>query len=304
VPDSIRIPIICGPTASGKTSAALELAARLPIEVVSADSRQLVKRLNIGTAKPTPEEQAKVSFHLIDLIDPGERYSAFRYIDDATTVIKGILNRDHLPVIVGGTGLYLRALTDGVVEMEADDMGTRERLEKEMIELGPEVMYERLRETDPLEASRIHPNNKVRVIRAIEIFCITGKTKSELAATGTHRKSPYSFEYFCLAPPREKLYGIINARVDSMIKSGLMDEIKSLVDAGLKDAVRKSNIIGYNELLDYLDGRYTIEEATSMIKQNSRRYAKRQVTWFRHQVDCQFFDTPSRLIEAILCRSD
>jgi tRNA dimethylallyltransferase len=300
VPEDIRIPIICGPTGSGKTSVALELAERIPIEIVSADSRQLVKRLNIGTAKPTAEEQARVAYHLIDMIEPGERYSAFRFIDDANTVIDGILKRGPLPVVVGGTGLYLRALTDGVVEMDADDMGTRERLEREMAEYGAQAMYDRLKEIDPIEASRIHPHNKVRVIRALEIFSVTGKSKSELSATGRHRRSPYRFTYFCLVPPRPSLYSAIDARVESMMAEGLIDEITALVGEGLKIAIRKSNIIGYNEILDYLEGRQSLSEAVALIKQNSRRYAKRQMTWFRHQVDCTCIEEKAQLLDALL----
>ena len=289
------IPIICGPTASGKTSLALEMAAQYPIEIVSADSRQMVRYLDIGTAKPTPDERARVPFHLIDLIEPGERYSAFRFISDASQAIEQILKREHVPVIVGGTGLYLRALTDGVVEIEPGDMAIREQLERELAEVGPQVMYEKLRQIDPLEAAKSHPNNRVRVIRALEIFYLTGKTKSEMTATGGYRRSDFQFEYYCLAPPRPELYEAINRRVDKMMASGLVAELRSLVERGQLEQIRRANIIGYNELIQWLDGRVSLDEAVAAIKQNTRRYAKRQMTWFRGQTGCKFYETAVEL---------
>lgn len=278
-----RIPIICGPTASGKTSAALTLAERYRIEIVSADSRQMIRRLDIGTAKPSVEEQERVRFHLIDVVDPGERYTAFRFIDDATVAIRECLSREHLPVVVGGTGLYLRALTEGVVEIEEHDMQIREQLERECQSGHAEQLYRTLTEVDPLEAAKVHPNNHIRLVRALEIYYVTGVPKSELVASGAYRKSDFEFDYFCLAPPREELYNRIHKRVDYMLAAGLLDETERLLADGLEEAVRRSNVIGYNELLDYLNDRCTLDEATALIRQNTRRYAKRQMTWFRGQ---------------------
>ena len=289
------IPIICGPTASGKTSLALNLATEYPIEIVSADSRQLVRYLDIGTAKPTAEERARVPFHLLDLVEPGERYSAFRFISDASRSIDQILSRGHVPVIVGGTGLYLRALTDGVVEIDQGDMAIRERLEQELAETGPQAMHERLRQIDPLEAAKIHPHNRVRVIRALEIFYLTGKTKSEMTATGGYRKSDFEFEYYCLAPPRPELYDTINRRVDCMIEDGLVAELQSLIERGYLEKIRWANIIGYNELIQWQEGRMSLDEAMAAIKQNTRRYAKRQMTWFRGQAGCAYYATAAAL---------
>lgn len=294
--DSSRpIPIICGPTGSGKTAVALELADRYPIEIVSADSRQVIKHLNIGTAKPTVDQRRRVQFHLLDIIEPGERYSVRRFIDEAGQTIQDILGRGRIPVVVGGTGLYLRALSEGVVEVDEDGMGLRERLQREMDELGPEVMHERLHKIDPQEAARIHPNNRVRIVRALEIFFLTGRTKSELVATGAYKKSDFSFEYRCLAPPREQLYGRINDRVDQMMADGLLEELQELIARGMKEGIRKAGVIGYSELLDHLDGRWTLPEAVALVKQNSRRYAKRQMTWFRHQAKTSFFPDGSSL---------
>lgn len=292
----IFIPIICGPTGSGKTGAAVRLAENFPIEVISADSRQVIKHLNIGTAKPTPEECKAVKFHLVDLIDPGERFSAFKFIDSADRAISDILSRDKIPIIVGGTGLYLKALSDGVVEIEEEDMAIREKLEEEMEQYGPEIMYDNLMRVDPLEAVKLHPNNQRRVIRALEIFYLTGKTKSEIVTTGKYFKSKYSFKYYCLAQEREILYKRINTRIDQMLEMGWLNEIQELIKQGLGDSIRRANVIGYSELLDYLEGKYTLEEAVLLIKQNTRRYAKRQMTWFRNQTDSEFYESADILV--------
>lgn len=292
----IFIPIICGPTGSGKTGVAVKLSADFPIEIVSADSRQIIKYLNIGTAKPTPEECKAVNFHLVDIIEPGERFSAYKFIDSADKAISDILARDMIPIIVGGTGLYLRALSEGVVEIEQKDIAIREKLEKEMEQYGPEVMYDNLMKIDPLEAVKFHPNNKRRVIRTLEIFYLTGKTKSEIVTTGKYFKSKYSYKYYCLAQERKILYERINDRVDQMLDMGWLDELKGLIKQGTGDAIRKADVIGYAELLDYLDGKYKLEEAILLIKQNTRRYAKRQMTWFRNQTDSKFYQS-AKLLE-------
>lgn len=298
------IPIICGPTGSGKTGVAVRLAASYPIEVVSADSRQIIRHLDIGTAKPTQQERDAVATHLLDLIEPGERYTAFRFIDDATAAIKNIFTRDKLPVVVGGTGLYLRALTDGIVEIEEEDMSVRDALEREMEQLGPAAMYEQLERIDPLEAARTHPNNRVRVLRALEIYRRTGRTRSELAETGHYRRSGFDFTPFCLAPQREELYERINGRVDGMMASGFLEEVRRLVDEGRAEAVRRANVLGYVELLDHLEGKYSLAEAVALIKQHHRRYAKRQLTWFRNQTAARFYESSDRLTEAVATALD
>ncbi len=277
----------------------MELALSGPYEIISADSRQLVRYLDIGTAKPSSEDRARVPHHLIDIIEPGERYSAFRFIGDATRVIGEILKRGNSPLIVGGTGLYLRALTDGVVEIQQADMDLRLKLEAEMVTLGPETMHERLKQIDPLEAAKIHPNNRVRLLRALEIFELTGKTKSEVTATGNHRKANYLFQYYCLNPERAWLYERINLRVERMLESGWLAEIERLVNQGMADQIRRSAIIGYGELLDVLEGEMDLEQATSEIKQETRRYAKRQVTWFARQAGCRYFPTAEELRKAL-----
>lgn len=294
--DPPRIPIICGPTASGKTGVAVELAERYDIEVVGADSRQIISRLDIGTAKPTPQERAAVPMHLVDLIEPGARYSAFRFIDDAEATITDVIGRNRIPVVVGGTGLYLRALSEGIVEIDDDNLKIRRQLEKQMQQEGPQAMYERLQKIDPLEADQIHPNNQIRVIRALELFYLTGRCKSELVHTDVYRRPAYRYHFYRLMPPREELYRRINQRVDEMLSAGLLSEIEALVADGLSQAIRESRVIGYSELLDHLEGLRSFEEAVSLIKQNTRRYAKRQYTWLRHQVEGPCFADRRRLV--------
>jgi tRNA dimethylallyltransferase len=293
------IPVVCGPTGSGKTSVAIALAGELPIEVISADSRQLLKHLDIGTAKPTADEQAAVRTHLIDLIDPGTLYTAYQFIGDSDAAIADIVSRDSIPVIVGGTGLYLRALTDGVVEIEQDRPEIRQRLNEELERLGPEALYRRLEGLDPDEAKRIHPNNLVRILRALEIYELTGQPKSKLVADGAYKRSSYTYSLYCLQPERADLYDRINRRVEAMMQAGLLEEIQHLVAQGWKERLRKARVIGYEELLDYLDERCSLDEAVAMIQQNSRRYAKRQMTWYRHQTECKYFDDAPSLLAAL-----
>ncbi|MCK4371612.1 MAG: tRNA (adenosine(37)-N6)-dimethylallyltransferase MiaA [candidate division Zixibacteria bacterium] len=297
--ESSTIPIICGPTGSGKTRIAVELAARFPIEVVSADSRQIIKHLDIGTAKPTAEECNKVRFHLVDLIEPGEGYSAYRFVDDACAALADIIGRDRIPVLVGGTGLYLRALTDGVVEIDNEDTTIRNQLQDEMTRIGQQAMYDQLARVDPTEAARLHPNNQVRVIRALEIYRLTGRPKSELLAETAHRKGEYSFEHFCLLPDRQELYAAIDRRVDQMMAAGWPAELERLVDAGMGEAIRQARVIGYGELLQFMDGELTLEAAVDLIKQNSRRYAKRQYTWFRNKTSGRFFSSRGELTSVL-----
>ena len=300
MPDTSAIPILAGPTGAGKTALAIRLASEFPLEVVSADSRQMIRHLDIGTAKPTAEERRLVNFHLLDLIEPGERYSAYRFVQDADRAIAAILSRGRIPMVVGGTGFYLKALVDGVMVTDVDDGGAvKARLTEEMKRLGAEAMHRRLAAVDPAEAVRIHPNNQRRVIRALEIYELTGVSKSTLAASGAYNKSDYRFEFFCLLPEREAMYEQIDSRVDAMMQAGLIKEVEGFVVAGRKNQLRQANVIGYNELLDHMEGLYTLAEAVALIKQNSRRYAKRQVTWFRHQVDGHFFDCTDRLFEAL-----
>ncbi|MFQ5498122.1 MAG: tRNA (adenosine(37)-N6)-dimethylallyltransferase MiaA [Candidatus Zixiibacteriota bacterium] len=296
--EPLQIPIIFGPTGSGKTSIAVDAARDFAVEIISADSRAIFRKLNVGTAKPTPAQRSVLQFHLIDIIDPGERYSAFRFIDDADRAIDSIMEAGHIPLVVGGTGLYLRALTEGVMEVAGDDNSIRQKLECELEEIGAAAMHRRLQQIDPVEASAVHPNNVDRVVRALEIYLTGVKKKTELAARGSYKKSKYSFRQFCLALPREALYEAIDARVDRMLRGGLEEEVRELVEQGEKTAVRSANAIGYNEMVDWLDGKISREEASDLIKRNSRRYAKRQMTWLR-RMKVPTFDSTDGLKAAL-----
>lgn len=300
------IPVICGPTGSGKSAVAMRLARSHSIEIVSADSRQIIRHLIIGASKPSLDDQKQVVHHLLNLIEPGERYSAFKFLVNANNAIAEILQKGKMPIIVGGTGLYIKALTDGIVEMDNQDPKIRDCLEKEMEEIGPEAMHARLERIDSEAAAMIHPNNRPRVIRALEIYEQTGKPKSELAREGRYHQSPYEFKLFALNPPREAVYDAINSRVDEMFAAGVLEELKGLIDRGLSEKIRSSKVICYTELLEYVKGTMTLQEAVDLIKQNTRRYAKRQVTWLRHQMDAVTgFDTDSlyHLVDAYLRRS-
>lgn len=289
--------VVFGPTASGKTSVAVDLARQFPIEIISADSRQVLRGLDIGTAKPTSEEQSVCAFHLIDLIDPGERYTAYRFVDDVDRIADEILSRNKIPVVVGGTGLYVRSLLEGVVEIEENDPSIRDRLESEMEQLGAEAMHRRLAEIDPDEAARIHPNNRVRIIRALEIFELTGQPKSKLVRSGSYKVSKHRFALLGLAPQRELLYQRINDRVEQMIAAGLEVELDRAISRFGPDRLKKAAVIGYDELLAYRSEECTLAEAIELIKQNSRRYAKRQMTWIRNKMggNLEIFENSDQL---------
>lgn len=290
------IPVLVGPTASGKTSVAVELAdSYRQIEIISADSRQIYKQLRIGTDKPSPELLSKYKFHLVDFVEPGERYTAFDFVEDSTKIISALLKKNVVPLICGGTGLYVRSLVEGIVELPDDDFSYRSQLEEETITKGPKYLFEKLQAIDPVEAEKVHPNNIKKIIRALEIYYLTGKPKSEILAQNRGNTSNYKYKIFCLNQPREILYEKINARVDIMIKSGLLNEVERLIKDGLKDAVRKVNVIGYNELLRYYENEISLETAINLIKQNSRRYAKRQITWFKGTKNINFYDSAEAL---------
>jgi len=294
-----RIPVLTGPTGAGKSALAYRLMDIRPnIELISADSRQIYKYMAIGTDKPTAEEREKYTIHLVDCVEPGERYTAYDFVTDARSLIDQILKRGACPLVCGGTGLYLKSLIEGIVELPDHDLKIRAELEEIAVTKGPKYLYEELERIDPLEAGKIHPNNIKRIIRALEIYQLTGRTKSDVLATPTMEPS-YHFDVLCYMPPREVLYERINARVNRMIEVGLQDEIENLTERGLKEAVEKVNVIGYNELYKYIDGEISRESAVNLIKQNSRRFAKRQVTWFKGMPYLAYFDAPDTIINQL-----
>ena len=275
--------VVCGPTASGKTSLAIALAEIYNGEIVSADSMQIYRHMNIGTAKPTAEEENRVVHHMIDVVDPGEVYSAARYSREAAPIVNDIIGRNKTPIICGGTGLYINALISGVdFAKNGEDDGTRALLEKEFSELGGVKMLEKLAAIDSESAEKLHPNDRKRIIRALEVFYVTGKTISEHNRLSKLVAPRFDAIFIGITPKqRQVLYDRINKRVDLMLKLGLEDEVRNLYEQGIL-CETASQAIGYKEMLDYLNGNCSLTEASELIKQKSRNYAKRQLTWFKN----------------------
>ena len=276
-----KIVCIMGPTASGKTRLGVMLAERFNGEVVSADSMQIYRGMDIGTAKPTAEEMRGIPHHMIDVADPSENYSAARYAEEASKVVDDILGRGRLPFVVGGTGLYIDALIQGR-EYAAFSGETRERLNRELEALGPEAMHEKLRLVDPAGAERLHPNDTKRVIRALEVWEETGETITEHDRKSRELPPRYDALIICLDySDRADLYARIDARVDEMVRAGLFDEVRRLVSSGLDSSCTAMQAIGYKEAVRALSGELTEDEAAALIRQESRRNAKRQLSWIR-----------------------
>lgn len=277
----IKVVAVVGPTASGKTAIGIDIAKEFDGEIVSADSMQIYRGMDIATAKPTAEETSQVRHHMIDFLDRHTAFSVADYVELAGKVIRDIHSRGKLPVIVGGTGLYISSLLENIkfADIERDD-SVRKRLEKEAVEKGNEYLFEKLKKVDPEAAAEIHKNNLVRVIRALEVFELTGKKLSVYKAESRLEESPYEPVIIGLNyTDREVLYNRINMRVDMMIESGLVEEAKEVFESGeMKTA---SNAIGYKELIPYFQNEVDISECVDKIKQETRRYAKRQLTWFR-----------------------
>ncbi len=283
------IPVIVGPTAVGKTKYAVQIARKLNGEIVSADSMQIYRFMDIGSAKPTEEEQAAARHHLVDAVDPREPFSVAQYRHMAKECIEDIFQRDKLPVISGGTGLYVNALIyDMDFSAPPADLEQREKYRRTAEEKGPQYLHDILNDIDPDAAARIHPNNVRKVIRAIE----AAKSGEKIPSFETSFRS--TLDYRCiligLQRDRAELYDRINRRVDQMISDGLEDEIRSLMSMGLSSSDISMKGIGYKEMIDAMNGRITMEEAAELIKRNSRRYAKRQMTWFRRYPDIRWFD--------------
>lgn len=278
--DKPKVIVICGPTASGKTSLSISLAKKINGEIVSCDSMQIYKEMDIGSAKPTVEEMQEIKHYLVDFVSPEKRYSVSEYKEDASKAIEEIINKGKTPIIVGGTGLYLNSLIYNIQynEMEVD-LNYRRELEKEAEEYGLEVLYNRAKEIDPEAMEKVSANDKKRITRVLEIYNATGRNKTELEKK-SRKEASYNYLIFGINMERSILYDRINKRVDIMLEQGLIEEVKNLINkySNMPTAMQG---LGYKEVKEFLDGNISKEEMIEKIKMETRRYAKRQITWFK-----------------------
>ena len=281
-----KLIILAGPTASGKTSVSIDLAKRIGGEIVSADSMQVYRGMDVGTAKIKADEMQGVKHYLINVLDPTEDFNIVKFKNMVKYSIEEIKRNGHVPILVGGTGFYIQSVIYDIDFDTQDDNGDiRKALEEEYDKMGADFMYEKLKKIDSVSAENIHKNNKKRIIRAIEYFLINNALISAHNESQRQKDSPYDFRFFVLNPPRDILYDRINQRVDKMVDEGLVEEVKDLKNAGLSSANISMQGIGYKEILEYLNRVTTLEEAIDNIKQNTRHMAKRQVTWFKREKD-------------------
>lgn len=289
--DKMPVVAVGGPTASGKTAFSVQLAKRLGGEIVCADSMQIYKGLDVGTAKATKEEMQGVPHHLMDFLPPEETFSVADFVEAANREVKAIAARGKLPILVGGTGLYIESLLNGVrfAEQKADP-ALREKLEREAAALGPEAMHQKLAAVDPDYAATVHPNNVGRVVRALELYYATGKTMSRQRAESLPATPPFDSLVFCLAPAdRAQLYRRIDLRVDRMLEAGILEEAKLVFEN--RDRYRTAaQAIGYKEFFPYFEGTAELAACADRLKQASRNYAKRQLTWFRRMKNVVWLD--------------
>ena len=276
-----KVIVICGPTASGKTALSIELAKQINGEIISSDSMQIYKEMDIGTAKPTKEETKDIKHYLIDFVAPDQRYSVADFKKDAEKAIEEILSKGKTPIIVGGTGLYVDSLIYGI---EYQDIELDENYRKELEEIaetqGLEILYQQARKIDPEAMEKISPNDKKRIIRVLEIYKATGKNKTEQEIESRKNEVKYDYKVFAINMEREKLYERINKRVDIMLEQGLVQEVQALVKKYNKFPTAMQGL-GYKEVVQYIKNEITYDEMVEKIKMETRRYAKRQITWFK-----------------------
>lgn len=274
-----KIIVIVGPTCSGKTKLSLKIAEKLNAEIISADSRQVYKKLDIGTAKPDKLELNKVKHYFIDELDPDEDFNVSMFEKKANYIIKNILNKKGIPIVVGGSGLYIKSLIDGITESTETSKEIRDQLMELRAKFGNEYLYKELMKVDPESAGKMLPQNWKRVIRALEVFTITGRTIWEHHQSTVNEKE-FSFMQFGLLWERQTLYRNIEDRVNEMFDKGLVDEVQSLLKMGFQKTLNSLNTVGYKEVIEYLEGNINLEKTVELVKRNTRRYAKRQMTWF------------------------
>ena len=285
--------VIVGPTCSGKTILSIRIAQRIPSEIISADSRQIYKFLNIGTAKPSNDQLQNFPHHLIDKLNPDEDYNASIFAKDAELFITNIFGRHKVPIVVGGSGLYIRAFIDGIFDTDVKDLAYRKELIQMRRAFGNEYIYEMLKKNDPESATKMLPQNWKRVIRALEVLHTTGHPiwkhhNDQTSKTGIDMG--YSIKQFGINWDRKLLYENIDKRVDKMILNGFVDEVKKILNMGYDQNLNSLNTVGYKEIIEYLKGSITLERTIELIKRNTRHYAKRQMTWFRKDNRIQWFN--------------
>lgn len=283
-----KVAVVVGPTAVGKTQVALELAEALGAEIINADSLQLYRELDIGTAKPTAAERARVPHHLLDVVAPDEPYDAARYAREAREAVQALIRREVPPLVVGGTGLYIKALLHGLFFQGEEVPRVRSRLLKELSEQGLPALYARLQKVDPETARKLAPGDRYRILRALEVWEATGRSISELHAAHAFKEEPFETLKLGLNLPREELYRRINTRVEAMLAQGWLDEVRGLLERYAPE-LKPLKSLGYRHLIAVLQGRLTLEEAVLLIKRDTRRYAKRQLTWFRADPEVLWF---------------
>ena len=289
-----KILIICGPTASGKSELALRLAHSLDAEIVNADSMQIYRGLDIGTAKPSPDQQAEIRHHLVDVADPDQPFSAADFAAAADAAIRNIISRGKRVIVAGGTGLYIRALVKGLVDSPSGAGELRQALQDEASCVGNEAMLEKLRQVDPELAAGLHPNNLVRIIRALEVHQLTGIPLSRYQKEHAFATRRYDTLQIGIAVDRALLYRRIDERVERMLAAGLLKEVSTLLAAGFGRDLKSMRSIGYKEAAAHLCGELSGEETISLIKSNTRHYAKRQLTWFKADPDILWFEYPDK----------
>lgn len=288
--DKPKVIVICGPTASGKTSLGIKLANRINGEIISCDSMQIYIDMDIGTAKPTLEERKAAKHYLVDFVSPDRRYSVADYKKDAEETIEKIISEGKTPIIVGGTGLYLNSLVYGIEYPNIEtDLKYREELENRVLAEGLGKLYDEAAEIDPEAIKKISPNDKKRILRILEIYHAAGKTKTEMEIESKKSGVKYDYRIFVLNMERGKLYDRINKRVDIMIENGLEEEVRKLIEKYTKFPTAMQGL-GYKEIIEYFDNKITRDEAIEKIKMESRRYAKRQITWFKSYKNAIWLD--------------
>lgn len=295
--------VLVGPTSVGKSSLAIALAERAGGEILTADSMQVYRGLDIGTAKPGAEERRRVRHHLLDLVDPDQSFTAADYARLASAAIADIRRRGHLPIMVGGTGLYVRALLRGLFDGPGEERSIRNALRREATRAGVLALYGRLQVLDAEAAAAIHPNDLFRIVRALEVLIISGRPISALRAEGRKHDKPVPGPVlrFGLERQRQELYQRIETRVEEMMARGFLDEVRGLLDRGHPPALKPMRAIGYRHMIEYLEGRTNLDDAVACLKRDTKRYAKRQLTWFRHEEGLEWHRVEgSAFIERVL----